>query len=50
MKLWFNRQSNLKKVSAADNKSRDYYFKKNEEQLHRERISLKYDLIRSAAR
>lgn len=32
------------------NKTRDYFFKKNEEQLQRERISLEYDYIRSLAR
>lgn len=50
MKLWFNRQSNPEKLSSKESKTRDYYFNKNEEQLHREKISLEYDLIRSAVR
>ncbi|MBN6205443.1 hypothetical protein JYK21_03175 [Ralstonia pickettii] len=50
MKLWFNRQSNQERLAAKNKKTRDYYFIKNEEQLHREKISLEYDLIRSLAR
>ncbi|MHA6253109.1 hypothetical protein [Oceanobacillus sp. CAU 1775] len=38
------------KCKKSKSNSRDYLYKMNEEQLHRERISVNYDLIRSLAR
>lgn len=38
------------KRKKSANKSRDYLYKKNELQLQREEVSLKYDLIRSFAK
>lgn len=35
------------KRKKEENKSRDYLYEMNEEQLYREKISVKYDLIRS---
>jgi len=43
MRRWFNRVKFIEKTH-------DYFYKKNEEQLHREKIALEYDFVRSLAR
>ncbi|WP_165767917.1 hypothetical protein [Virgibacillus indicus] len=46
-----NSKKNHAKLSALNTqKSRDYYYQKNEEQLQREKTALDYDFIRSFAR
>lgn len=46
-----NSKKNHAKLSVLNTqKSRDYYYQKNEEQLQREKTALDYDFIRSFAR